>query len=170
MPSPAALLSEALSGHIELLKSLVDQSQREQQHLIAYEPRLLASLAEEKAATVMQVQRSEEGLRIALNALAEDVGHPADEEMTLTAVIGRTTGEAQAQLHEQAYLLRSLAESLRELQAVSLVHAERGLRVIRQYSSLLRHVDPEAEGEPVYTAQGRKLNKPLPPKTLSKTV
>ena len=169
MPSPAAQLLDGLDRHIELLKSLVDLSQREQQHLIAFEPKAMVELTEAKAGVAIDLQASEGSLREALEALANEVNLPEDQELTMTAVIALTRGQDQVRLHERASLVRALAENLRELQAVSLVHAERGVKLVQQYTSLLRRTDAEPTSG-TYTAQGRTAKKSIPTKTLSRTV
>ena len=169
MPSPAAQLLDGLDRHIELLKSLVDLSQREQQHLITFEPKALVDITETKAGVAIELQASEGDLRQALENLAREVSLPEDEELTMTAVIALTRGQEQSRLHERASLVRSLAANLHELQSVSLVHAERGMKLVQQYTALLRQTDADPQSG-TYTAQGRTAKKSMPTKTLSRTV
>ena len=130
MPTSRSELLDALDLHLEILKSLVELSQREHQQLIAFEPGPLASTTEAKSAVTADLIASEARLRSSLEVVAREVDYPSEDELVLTRVLQHVQGPELAALTEKATLLRSLAESLRELQSISLVHAERGLKVV----------------------------------------
>lgn len=168
-PTSRSELLDALEQHIEILKSLVELSQREHQQLIAFEPGPLAQTTEAKAAVATELSNSESQLLTTLQAVAQEVGYPKDQELVLSQVLQLVIGPDREALRERATILRSLGESLAELQAISLVHAERGLKAVRAYTSLLRSHNGEEE-EGVYTSQGRPRRIPLPTSTLTRNV
>jgi len=161
-------LSEALEGHIRLIRDLIEVSQREYARIISFEHRSLATATEEKRALLSQIQASETAIagRLAQCAslLQLDDPHP-----TAAQIAELLEGPEAEQLMNQVSTLRSLSESFRELQAVCLYHAERGLTLVRSYSALLRGQDPDAhQGPDIYTPGGRAHRTALPSKTVSR--
>jgi flagellar biosynthesis/type III secretory pathway chaperone len=169
-PTSRSELMDALDQHVEILKSLVELSQREHQQLIAFEPGPLSATTETKSEVAEALSNSESRLRATLEVVAMDAGYPKDQELVLSQVLELVMGPERDALMSRATLLRSLAESLSELQAISLLHAERGLKAVRAYTSLLRsHNEEEEEGDR-YTSQGRPRRIPLPTSTLTRNV
>ena len=169
-PTSRAELLDALDQHIEILKSLVELSQQEQQQLIAFEPGPLSETTEAKSEVAAALSNSEIRLRSTLETVAAEAGYPKDQELVLSRVLELVTGPELEALTSKAALLRSLAGSLSELQAISLLHAERGLKAVRAYTSLLRSHSGGEEEEGVYTSQGRPRRIPLPTSTLTRNV
>ena len=65
-PTSRSARLDALDQHIEILKSLVELSQREHQQLIAFEPEPLSATTEAKSEVVAALSNSESRLRAAL--------------------------------------------------------------------------------------------------------
>ena len=168
---PVATLASALDAHIMLMRDLVEVSQREQQHLIAFETRALAACTEEKRVLMSQIAASEASVRQALDeSYAAFELTPEGEEQTITELVGALPEARREELSARTSQLRSLTGSLQELQAMSLVHAERGLLFVKAYTSLLKSVQGEESDEPnvLYDSTGRARREPAPGSTVSR--
>lgn len=166
-------LEAALDDHVNRMRELVELSQREQQHLLAFEVRELVSCTEEKRALTAQLERSEHGIRQELEACGVVLGLERPRTTTVKDVSDRCSAEAQQALASRVTCLQALAGSLRELQGMTLVQAERGQRLVRAYASLLRsnHNAPEASvAGDMYTAKGRPRAVAMPRGTIARNV
>ena len=139
MTQPATqILCDALDRHVSLMGELVELSQREQQHLLAFEVRSIVDCTEEKRLLTGQLELSERRIRDSLVAAAEAQNLPEPNTLTVTQLcqhLDKATSEA---LLASVGCLQALAASLRELQGMTLVQAERGQRFVRAYAALLR--------------------------------
>jgi flagellar biosynthesis/type III secretory pathway chaperone len=169
MTTPAAqALSGALEGHIRLMRDLIEVSQKEYAQIIAFEHRNLSMSTEEKRALLSQLEASEAQIGAVLRDCSTELGLDSVEP-TAAVVASATDGEIRKGLDDQVTCLRALSESLRELQAVSHFHAERGLKLVRSYTALLRGHDPSChEGGETYTPTGRARRAPLPSQTVTR--
>jgi flagellar biosynthesis/type III secretory pathway chaperone len=161
-------LSEALEGHIGLMRDLIEVTQQEYAQIIAFEHRELSVATEHKLSLLAQLEANEvaigELLRVSATQLEMEMENP-----TATQVASALTGTTREQITSQVTRLRALTESFRELQAVCQLHAQRGLTVVRSYSALLRGHDPDRfQGTDSYTSMGRVRRESLPSKTVSR--
>lgn len=163
-------LSDALDGHIALMKDMVEVSQHEQAQLIAFQPSKLATSTEEKRVLMVQLEASEACVRGHLTSAGQAVGLQSVDEHTLRLVGDRLEGPDRDAVLGRASTLRSLSESLQELQAMSLVQAERGLRLVRAYATLLRSAGgaQELESSELYSSDGRARREAIPTTTVSR--
>ena len=161
-------LSEALEGHIRLMRDLIEVSQKEYAQIIAFRHRDLSMSTEEKRALLGQLEANETSIVSLLRQCATDLGLEISDP-TASNIAVATEGALGERLSAQVTNLRALNESLRELQAVSQYHAERGLKMVRSYTALLRGHDPEsAGGGETYTPTGRARRVALPSQTVSR--
>jgi hypothetical protein len=166
--SAAQALSGALEGHIRLMRDLIEVSQKEYAQIIAFEHRSLSMSTEEKRALLSQLEASETGVGTLLRQCSAELGLETAEP-TAAEVASATDGALREGLEDQVTCLRALSESLRELQAVSQYHAERGLKVVRSYTALLRGHDPTChEAGETYTPMGRARRARLPSHTVTR--
>ena len=161
-------LTEALEGHIALMQDLIEVSQREYAQIIAFEHRELSVATENKLSLLAQLEANEVAISELLRRHAVELG--LEQELpTANEVAGALTGPERETITSQVTSLRSLTQSFRELQAVSQLHAQRGLNVVRSYSALLRGQDPDRfQGTDSYTSRGRVRRESLPSKTVSR--
>ena len=168
---PVGAVDEAISAleaHVALTRDLVEISQREQAHLLAFEIPQLTSSTDEKRVLLSQLQANEARLSQHLAAAGEQHGVAQATVSALAAVIDASAGERMLEL---ASCVRSLTASLHELQSVTLVHADRGGRFVRAYASLLRGVDsslPAAPGTETYDSGGKRRPATIPGGTLAR--
>ncbi|MGM0578348.1 MAG: flagellar export chaperone FlgN [Myxococcota bacterium] len=168
---PLQALADALDGHIALTRQMVEIAQREQQHLIAFEPQALAGCTEEKRALMAQLEASAASVQATLEETARHEGLAAEGDgLTVRALCEHLAPARREPVETRAECLRALSSSLRELQAMTLVHAERGMRLVRSYGALLRSEDPAAATEPagLYNASGKRRPEPVSGGTVSR--
>lgn len=167
---PQGSLRDGLDGHIALLRDLVAVSQEEQRHLIAFEPASLFRATEEKRILASQLEASEASLKDLLAGAAEAAGMRDGGAPTVASLAKALPAREAELLRDRAECLAALAGTLRELSAMSLVHAERGTRIVRAYTALLRSWDPTGPSEATgaYTARGRPRPEPVPAGTVSR--
>ncbi len=161
-------LAAALDAHVALTRDLVEVSQREQAHLLAYEVPQLASSTDEKRVLLSQLQANEARVAAALSHAAGTLGV---EVPTVTRVAERLPEPGAARLRELVSCLQALTATLHELQSVTLVHADRGSRFVRAYAALLRGVDTSlgaASGTETYTQSGKRRPVTVPGGTLAR--
>ena len=137
-----------------ILNGLVDVAQREQSHLIAFEPARLNVCNDERAELLAQQRETEREIRTQMQRLRESLGVEESETPTLMSLAPLLGESAQQTLSKRADCLKALSGTLQELHRMNAVQAERGLKTVRSYLSLL--VDT-ARGEttPTYDARGR---------------
>ncbi len=111
------------------LHALVLCTQKEQEHLLAFEPECLDALVREKRALITQ----QEQLRTQREALVEEAlpGVPADEA-TLGLLVEQVGVSHAAALTERRGRIRALLGALAELNEVARVYAHRHLRFVRE--------------------------------------
>ena len=165
---PTQALSEALEGHIGLMRDLIEVTQQEYAQIIAFEHRDLSVATEKKLSLLAQLEANEVAIGELLQQHATQLGLE-QENPTASQVANALPVAAREQIMGQVTRLRSLTESFRELQAVCQLHAQRGLTVIRSYTALLRGHDPgQFQGTDSYTSRGRVRRESIPSKTVSR--
>ncbi len=168
--SPTQDLCIALERHVTLMRELVELSQQEQQHLLAFEVRGLVGCTEEKRALTGQLESSERSIRDGLTAAAENLRLADSNTLTVTQLCEHVDDETKTILTDAVNCLQALAASLRELQGMTLVQAERGQRFVRAYAALLRSGSGEGEdaSSDLYTAKGRARAVTIPRGTIAR--
>lgn len=163
-------LCDALERHVTLMRELVELSQSEQQHLLAFEVRALVGCTEEKRALTGQLEASERTIRDALNEAANALNLPESNTLTVTKLCEHVDEAIGTILTDAVTCLQALASSLRELQGMTLVQAERGQRFVRAYAALLRSSAGESEdaSSDLYTAKGRARTVSIPRGTIAR--
>jgi flagellar biosynthesis/type III secretory pathway chaperone len=147
-------LMKALTRLTTILNGLVDVAQREQSHLIAFEPARLNICNDERAELLAQQREAEDEIREHMATLRETLGVEESDTPTLLSLTPYLEDSLQTTLIERADCLKALSGTLQELHRMNAVQAERGLKTVRSYLSLL--VDT-ARGDttPTYDAKGR---------------
>jgi flagellar biosynthesis/type III secretory pathway chaperone len=163
-------LCDALERHVSLMRELVELSQSEQQHLMAFEVRSLVGCTEEKRLLTGQLETSERRIRSSLVDTAQALNLPEPQTLTVTQLCQHVDDETNQLLTDSVACLQALAASLRELQGMTLVQAERGQRFVRAYAALLRSGAPEADdaSSDLYTAKGRARAVTVPRGTIAR--
>ena len=163
-------LCDALDRHVTLMRDLVELSQREQKHLLAFEVRPLVGCTEEKRLMTGQLETSERRIRSGITAAATALELPTPTTMTVTELCEHLDPETQDTLKASVACLQALAATLRELQGMTLVQAERGQRFVRAYAALLRSgtADVEDASSDLYTAKGRPRTAAMPRGTIAR--
>jgi flagellar biosynthesis/type III secretory pathway chaperone len=159
-------LDEALADHITVIRELVDIAQREQQHLIAFETEPLEACLTTKQAMVERANVAERRTRDATTKVRVLSDVSVEEASSLRHLASRLPGEMGRETLDRCSRLRSLAQTLDELQAISAVHAERGLNVVRAWTNLLT----TSADAGAYGSDGRRSNRPVSPGIISRTV
>ena len=166
-------LEAALDDHVNRMRQLVELSQREQQHLLAFEVRQLVSCTEEKRILTGQLEQSEHAIREQLELCGHAIEAERPQAVTVKDVCEHISPTSREALESRVTCLQALAGSLRELQGMTLVQAERGQRLVRAYASLLRSNNdaPQAavSGD-LYTAKGRPRAVAMPRGTIARNV
>ena len=163
-------LCDALDRHVSLMRDLVELSQREQRHLLAFEVRPLVDCTEEKRLMTGQLENSERSIRDGITAAAMALKLPNPSTLTVTQLSEHLDDEARDTLSTAVTCLQALAASLRELQGMTLVQAERGQRFVRAYAALLRSGNNEADSaaSDLYTSKGRPRTVAMPRGTIAR--
>lgn len=163
-------LCDTLDRHTALMRELVELSQREQQHLLAFEVRGLVGCTEEKRALTGQLENSERNIREGLTSAAQALKLEHSSTLTVTQLCEHVDEATGTTLTDAVTCLQALAGSLRELQGMNLVQAERGQRFVRAYAALLRSsaVDTENSSSDLYTAKGRARAVTIPRGTIAR--
>lgn len=153
-PSPLDTLLAVMDEQVALLADLLDASQREQRHILAFEPKLVGAVVEEKKALIERERDLEERRQEAVGAVLESLGVDEADVPNVWALVPLVPQSRRSAFEDRCNELRALVDSLRELQAVSLVHAERGLDWIQGYLGKLRNASRPTPSK-VYGATGR---------------
>tara|TARA_B100000530_G_C15723094_1_gene394698 strand:+ start:149 stop:670 length:522 start_codon:yes stop_codon:yes gene_type:complete len=163
-------LCDALERHVTLMRELVELSQAEQQHLLAFEVRSLVDCTEEKRALTGQLETSERRIRDGLSGAATELKLEHASTYTVTQLCDHVDDATATVLQDAVACLQALAASLRELQGMNLVQAERGQRFVRAYAALLRSStgDSENSSSDLYTAKGRARAVSIPRGTIAR--
>ncbi len=142
-------LVDALTVQNAAMVALVQATQTEQAHLLAYEIKELAHATNLRAEALEAVGRCNETTSTAFEAARAG-------DVSVTALAKRL---GHTQLAVQASTLRALAEALSELNALTLVHAKRSSQTARAYASLLtRDVGGGGRVPSAYNRSGRATN------------
>jgi flagellar biosynthesis/type III secretory pathway chaperone len=147
-------LLEALARLTTILNGLVDVAQREQSHLIAFEPARLNACNDERAELLAQQRETEQNIRAQMDNLRASLGIEESETPTLMSLAPHLDEDTQRALSERAECLKALSGTLQELHRMNAVQAERGLKTVRTYLSLLVEAARDDE-TPTYDAKGR---------------
>jgi len=148
----------SLNCHLESLKqlltTLVDLAQQEQAHLIAFEPKALEEVNDARALLLDEQNDLESLIRDELAKIRAELNLTEEQAPTLAAIATHLPEEERASLEQHCNCLRALSGSLQELHKMNAVQAERGLRTVRSYLTLL--VDSvKEEGPETYDGFGR---------------
>ena len=172
MDTAAGDLAAALDAHVMLTRDLVEVSQREQAHLLAYEVPQLGSSTDEKRVLLSQLQANEARIAGALSDAGALVGLDLPgSKLTVSILADHLPPPGSERLRGLVSCLQSLTATLHELQSVTLVHADRGSRFVRAYAALLRGVDTSlavASGTETYTNSGKRRPVTIPGGTLAR--
>ena len=147
-------LIESLDQLKDVMGRLVEVAQREQKHLIAFEPDALQACNNERAELLELQANLELSVRALMSKTREELGLEQQEAPTLTRLAKVISGKTRMAIEERCTCIEALAGTLRELHSMNAVHAERGLKTVRGY---LRTLTGAVEGRraTTYTAKGR---------------
>jgi flagellar biosynthesis/type III secretory pathway chaperone len=147
-------LIESLDQLKDVMGNLVEVAQREQRHLIAFEPEALQACNNERA----ELLETQEGLEGSIRALMEkarnDLGLESDEAPTLVKLAKQISGKTREIIEERCTCIEALAGTLQELHSMNAFHAERGLKTVRGYLHMLTGSIRERRAT-TYTPKGR---------------
>lgn len=158
-------LDRALDDHVDLMQRLVEAAQTEQQHLVAFETRALMESLEDKRRCVEASAEAEARTRQAAARVRAGLGLTEAEAPTLRDIVRHLPEPHATRTLGRCDCLRALAQSLTELHAISLVHADRGLRLVHAYASLLSS-SGVTDDAGTYAADGRQRAEGVPSRTL----
>ena len=149
-------LEVALGAQIEILRALVEVAQREQQHLIAVETEQIHLCVDRRRTLLANLDLANNTTEHAVDALREACAVSEQEAPTLFSLLGHLQPGHREQLRERCACLESLAQALGELNSINMVHAQRGMRIVRSYNALLAD-NGQVQTSDVYTKTGRTL-------------
>ncbi len=148
-------LIETLESLKHVMEDLVEVAQREQRHLIAFEPEALQSCNSERAELLDRQQELEVSIRAQMVRARNELGLEESEAPTLRKLARTISGKTQETLEERCTCIEALAGTLRELHGMNALHAERGLKTVRGYLQVLTGAVKRNRGT-TYTAAGRR--------------
>lgn len=148
-------LETALSVQIEILRAMVTVAQQEQQHLLAVETTEIHASVTRRKALFKRLESANAMTEMAVDVLREKLGLSKKKAPTLSALLRRLEPAYREHLSERRACVQSLAQALGELNAINMVHAQRGLRVVRGFTSLLNE-NGRVEANDSYTKDGRQ--------------
>lgn len=128
-------LLHTLDEELQTLEALVLCTQREQEHLLAYEPDRLEGVLDEKRRLLRQ-QDAQRCARERAVTLALQESHASAGE-TLSDLIDQLPTDAARPLSARRARMRALLGALAELSEVARFHAHRHLRFVRDCRSQL---------------------------------
>ncbi|MCB9728883.1 MAG: flagellar export chaperone FlgN [Deltaproteobacteria bacterium] len=164
-------LCVALDEEIVLMRDLVEASQREQAHVLAFEAHELPACVEQKLALTRRLEAHEQVCRSAILDAASALGLTPAADLTVTSLAMRVPEPARTSLLDRAGSLRSLAGALRELQAMTALMSARGADVLRAWLSSLTGGDARGlTPADTYTSHGRKRPDPITKRDLLTSV
>jgi flagellar biosynthesis/type III secretory pathway chaperone len=147
-------LGVALSAQIEILRALVEVAQREQQHLIAVETDNIHVCVERRRTLLENLETANGSTEHAVDALRETLNLDKQKVPSLSSLLRHLEPGHRDQLNERCACLESLAQALGELNSINMVHAQRGMRIVRSYNALLAD-NGRVQTVDVYTKNGR---------------
>jgi len=133
---PSASLVAALDAQVQVLEAMVLASQRQISAILAYRADLRQTEPDELARAQADLGRG----AAALGPINEAVRGAVDAILpgaTPSAAAARLPLPERRAVEERISLVRSLAQSMNELQRVTQFHAQRGLQVLRAWRSLV---------------------------------
>ena len=149
-------LEVALGAQIEILRALVEVAQREQQHLIAVETDQIHVCVERRKTLLANLDVANSTTEHAVDALRNELTLSKEKAPTLSSLLRFLQPGHREQLSERCACLESLAQALGELNSINMVHAQRGMRIVRSYNALLSD-NGHVQTAGVYTKTGRTL-------------
>ncbi len=150
-------LIQSLDHLKSILSDLVEVAQREQRHLIAFEPDAIQQCNAERAQLLEDQEVVEVRVRNSMELVRREMKIDGDKAPTLVKMADFLPIPMQKVLRERCACLQALAGTLRELHSMNALHAERGLRTVRGYMQMLAGSAKDA-GAQTYTARGRSRN------------
>ena len=147
-------LIESLDQLKDVMGRLVEVAQREQKHLIAFEPDALQACNNERAELLELQANLELSVRALMNKTRDELGLEKQDAPTLTRLAKAVSGKTRIAIEERCTCIEALAGTLRELHSMNAVHAERGLKTVRGYLRTLTGAVEERRAT-TYTAKGR---------------
>ena len=133
---------------------LVEVAQREQRHLIAFEPEAIQACNNERAELLETQEYIEGQIRSNMNHTRKDLGIDVEEAPTLKKLARVISGKTREEIEARCTCVEALAGTLRELHAMNALHAERGLKTVRGYLRMLTGSIKQRRGT-TYTQKGR---------------
>jgi flagellar biosynthesis/type III secretory pathway chaperone len=159
-----------LDSHITKLRELVDAAQREQQYLIAFEVQNLTLCTAQKRTLIAQLERSGLAIATELQSLMPSLGVQEPKDFTLAKFALHLHEDMRHELGSRTECVKALIASLNELQNMTLLHAERGVRFTRAYVNLLRSTNSQisSSGPGLYTVHGETRREAITCSTISR--
>jgi hypothetical protein len=148
---------------------MVEVAQREQQHLLAVESDQIHVCVMQRKTLFERLDSANGATEEAVSALRETLGLDKEQAPTLSRLFKRLEPAYREHLRERCACLESLAQALGELNAINMVHAQRGLRVVRGFTALLAD-NGHVEASDAYTKNGRATQSRHTPGWLARSV
>jgi hypothetical protein len=159
-------LRTAVEAQLVTVEALVSATQAQVQALIGLKSVAIGD--GEATGELARVQAVVSSLSAQLGSDAEDVRaaalatqrefHLGDAPLTLATLVGRLPLLFRRDLEDRVSALRSLAQSLQELQRVAQIHAHRGLTALSAWRTVLGA--PSSEAGTTYSRTGRARLRP----------
>ena len=146
-------LIETLDQLKDVMGQLVEVAQREQRHLIAFEPDALQACNNERAELLETQEELEGTIRALMTKARKELGLDAEDAPTLVRLAKRISGKTRQMIEERCTCIEALAGTLQELHSMNALHAERGLKTVRGYLHMLTGSIRERRAT-TYTAKG----------------
>lgn len=132
-----AELLTALDDHIVVMRDVVSCAQAQQRAVISVDIDAMSNLSQEMAQLVGLMGTAETRTLGAAHALTKARALDLGQNPSLR-VVAEQLGEVEGhEVMERTAKLGALGEALRELNAMTSLQAQRGLRTVRAYTSLL---------------------------------
>ncbi len=147
-------LDSALDAQIEVMRAWVAVAQREQQHLLAVEPEGITACVRERETLTQSMADAIKGVHDTVADLRDHFGIGREEDVTVSTLARHFDALNQQKIRDRIRCLESLSQALLELNAVNMLHAQRGLQVVEGYTALLTG-RASTDISDAYTNQGR---------------
>ena len=155
MDDSVSTLDSALSAQIEVMREWVAVAQREQVHLLAIEPEGIHACVEERHKLTEEMAEAIESVHATISDLRNRLGITDAKPATVSTIAPYLDSSARERIEERVLCLESLGQAMLELNAINMLHAQRGLNIVEGYTAVLTASDPVENGSPGYNKRGR---------------
>ena len=144
-----------VDSHIGITERLVGISQEAQRHVLAFDIEEVRTSVKRKERLATQWANSASAIGNWISNLDAHKGSEKPAPNSLSEVAELLTGDDKDALTSKIKQLRVAMDSMAAIQAMTLVQAERGARMTRAYTSMLRGDHHSDAAHPrLYTAHG----------------